>query len=112
MKSSVVSVERRPMMAPRIGRNVSKDTRSSARCSCTNFFTSADRCTKLNQENVNEEIRLTRFCWVLSERPHDVADVGDGDLAVTAVVVEQEGLLELGQLVFRELLLHPARHVC
>ena len=54
----------------------------------------------------------TGFSRVLTERPHDVADVGDGDLAVAAVVVEQEGLLELGQLVFRELLLHPARHVC
>ena len=53
----------------------------------------------------------TGFSRVLTERPHDVADVGDGDLAVAAVVVEQEGLLELGQLVFRELLLHPARHV-
>ena len=71
------------------------------------------RCMKLNhnmQENMNGKIELTRFCWVLPEGPHDVADVGDGDLAVAAVVVKQEGLLELGQLVLRKLLLHPARH--
>ena len=39
---------------------------------------------------------------VLSERAHDVADEGDGDLAVAAVVVEQEGLLELRDLVLGE----------
>ena len=63
------------------------------------------------KDNMNGKVELTRFCWVLPEGPHDVADVGDGDLAVAAVVVEQEGLLELGQLVLRKLLLHPARHL-
>merc|ERR1719422_2756767 len=72
MKSSVVSVERRPMLV--------------------------------------HQLLHVRFCWVLPEGPHDVADVGDGDLAVAAVVVKQEGLLELGQLVLRKLLLPPARH--
>lgn len=39
---------------------------------------------------------------VLAEGAHHVADEGDGDLAVAAVVVEQEGLLELRNLVLGE----------
>ena len=50
--SSVVSVERRPIIACRIGRNVSNETRSSARCSCTNFFTSEKGSTTLQSASI------------------------------------------------------------
>ncbi len=38
------------------------------------------------------------LCGVLAQGAHDVSDERDGDAAVAAVVVQQEGLLELGDL--------------
>jgi hypothetical protein len=47
--------------------------------------------------------------WVLTKRTHDGAELLGGDLAIAVLVEQREGLLELGDLFFRESISHGWR---
>merc|ERR1719245_2808178 len=79
MKSSLVSVDLLEQIACIIGRNCSKVTRSSAL--------------------LNNELLHFALSRVLAKCPHDVSNLGDGDLSISALVIQQEGFLELSDLI-------------
>ena len=53
--------------------------------------------------NLVDHVLELGLCRVLSQRPHDGAQLLGGDGAVAILVEEGEGLLELGDLLFSQL---------